>query len=107
MRAGRLHLPVKRGEARSIVTAHPLNPRRQAERFEAEAMMDINDVAALLNTTVRHIRRLVAERRIPFHKIGGKVRFWRHDVEAWVDATLVPAKPSGDWRRGSARWHAS
>ena len=30
-----------------------------------ESMMDINEVAAFVNTSVRHIRRLVSERRIP------------------------------------------
>ena len=66
------------------VQTNSLYRRRHAVKIDAEAMMDINDVAALLNTTVRHIRRLVAERRIPFHKLGGKLRFGRHEVEAWT-----------------------
>lgn len=73
----------------------PLSPGRREATLAAEPMMDVKDVAALLSTTVGHIRRLVAERRIRFHKVGGKVRFWRHEVEAWVASTLVPAGRDG------------
>ena len=44
---------------------------------------------------MRHVRRLVAERRIPIVKVGRLVRFDEHDVEHWVDdsrvAVVVPA----------------
>lgn len=51
------------------------------------ALMDVDDVAALLNVSVRHIRRLVFERRIPFLKIGSRVRFEAAAVDQWL-ATL-------------------
>lgn len=72
-------------------------------------MMDINEVAAWLNTTVRHLRRLVAERRIPHHKVGAKLRFERRELEQWIAASLVPARDDKRWQpaMGSRRWRTS
>ena len=35
------------------------------------------------------VRRLVAQRRIPFHKIGALVRFDEADLREWVDGMRV------------------
>jgi hypothetical protein len=37
------------------------------------------------------VRRLVAERRIPYVKVGRYVRFRPEDVEAWRDGNVHPA----------------
>ena len=37
------------------------------------------------------MRRLIAERRIPFHKIGRHVRLKVEDVDAFIDAARVEA----------------
>ena len=50
-----------------------------------EQLWDINDVAARLGVQVRHIRRLVAERRIPYIKWGHLLRFEPTEIEAWLD----------------------
>jgi excisionase family DNA binding protein len=42
-------------------------------------------LAELLTITERHIRRLVAERRIPYTKVGGRLRFNVARVQAWLD----------------------
>lgn len=47
-------------------------------------MLDVNGLAALLNLNVGYIRRLVHERRVPFHKIGKFVRFDPEDIDEWV-----------------------
>jgi excisionase family DNA binding protein len=54
-------------------------------------LVSIDQLADRLGTSVRHLRRLVAERRIPFVKLGGLVRFDVAEVEAWVDAARYPA----------------
>jgi len=54
-------------------------------------LVTIDQLADRLGTSVRHLRRLVAERRIPFVKLGGLVRFDVAEVEAWVDASRHPA----------------
>ena len=46
--------------------------------------LDVAQVAAWLNITVRHVRRLVFENRIPNHKIGSLVRFRRAEVHDWL-----------------------
>jgi len=51
-----------------------------------EACLDIAELGAWLRVTERHVRRLVAERRVPFHKIGGRVRFVPAEIRAWLDA---------------------
>ncbi|MEV0343942.1 excisionase family DNA-binding protein [Nocardia sp. NPDC050713] len=47
--------------------------------------------AVYLGTGVRFIRRLVAERRVVFYKVGGHVRFKVSDLEAYAQAGKVEA----------------
>ena len=51
----------------------------------AGRLMDITAVAARLGVSVRHVRRLVHERRIPFIRWGHLLRFDPNEIEAWVD----------------------
>ncbi len=57
---------------------------------EREALMDISAVAVRLGVTVRHVRRLVAERRIPYVKWRHLLRFDPAEIEAWLEAARVP-----------------
>ena len=63
-------------------------------------LLDIKAVAQRLGVSVRHVRRLVAERRIPYLKIGHFLRFDSEEIEEWIDqnrrppiAHRVPAVP--------------
>jgi excisionase family DNA binding protein len=47
-------------------------------------------VACWLGVEAGFIRRLIAERRIPFVKIGKYVRFDPDDVAGWIDTQRVP-----------------
>jgi excisionase family DNA binding protein len=47
-------------------------------------LFNITDAAAYLSTSVRHMRRLVLERRIPYHHIGMYLRFARADLDAFI-----------------------
>jgi excisionase family DNA binding protein len=93
------------------VTRQPNPARRndrQSRRDDADdPMMDIGDVAARLNTTVRHVRRLVAERRIPHHKIGNKLRFGPREIDEWIASSLVPARDTPGSQLHQRRWRAS
>lgn len=53
------------------------------------ALLDIAALAERLGVTERFVRRLVAERRIPFLKIGKFIRFEPTDVAAWIDQQRV------------------
>jgi excisionase family DNA binding protein len=57
---------------------------------EARTLLDVAGAAARLGVSERHIRRLVAERRIPFIKWGRLLRFDELDLEGWINAARVP-----------------
>ncbi len=64
--------------------------RIASPRVAAEVrLLDVQDLAARLAVTERFVRRLVCERRIPFHKIGYFVRFDPCEVDRWVEDQLV------------------
>ncbi|MFT6763936.1 MAG: excisionase family DNA binding protein [Candidatus Aldehydirespiratoraceae bacterium] len=52
-------------------------------------LVDIPTLAVQLGVTERFIRRLVEERRVPFHKIGKFVRFHPADIELWIEQQRV------------------
>jgi len=51
----------------------------------AESLIDIAAVASRLGVSVRHVRRLVDERRIPFIKWGHLLRFEPIEIETWIE----------------------
>jgi excisionase family DNA binding protein len=55
-------------------------------------LLDPPALAARLSISERHVRRLVAERRIPFVKVGRFVRFDPGAVAAWLERGMVEAK---------------
>lgn len=48
-------------------------------------LMTISEVAELLGVDVRHVRRLVHEKRIPYIKWGHLLRFDPVEIAAWID----------------------
>ena len=52
-------------------------------------LLDMETVARWLGTSIRHVRRLVTERKIPYLKIGHFIRFDERDVESWIDRQKV------------------
>jgi excisionase family DNA binding protein len=52
-------------------------------------LIDIGEVASHLGVTVRHVRRLVAERRIPYVKWGNLLRFDSAEIGAWIRQRCV------------------
>jgi excisionase family DNA binding protein len=57
----------------------------------APDLLDVPAAAAYLGVTERWVRRAVAERTIPFVKIGRYVRLDADDLAAYVDRQRVPA----------------
>lgn len=62
-----------------------------------ERLLDIKGLAQHLGVNVRHVRRLVAERRIPFIKWGHLIRFDPAEIAVWIERARVPDQ---DTRRG-------
>ncbi len=64
----------------------PESARPRVETDEPPAgLLDVGGAAERLGVTVRFVRRLVAERRIPYVKVGKFVRFDPVEVERWID----------------------
>jgi len=55
-------------------------------------LVDLTAIAERLGVNQRHIRRLVAERRIPFLKWGHLLRFDPAEIEEWLNAGRVSAR---------------
>ena len=55
-------------------------------------LLTIDQLAERLGVSVRHIRRLVAERRVPYLKVGWLVRFDPAEITAWLDAARHPQR---------------
>lgn len=54
-------------------------------------LLSIEEVAERLGVSTRYVRRLVAERRIAYLKVGRLLRFDTTAVDAWLEACQVRA----------------
>ena len=54
-------------------------------------LLDINEAAERLGTTERHMRALIANRKIDYIKVGRLVRFDPSTLDAWIRAQTVTA----------------
>jgi excisionase family DNA binding protein len=61
-------------------------PSARKDDRAQRSLVDIDAVAVRLGVQVRHVRRLVYERRIPFIKWGHLLRFDPTEIESWLDA---------------------
>ncbi|MGP0030636.1 MAG: helix-turn-helix domain-containing protein [Acidimicrobiales bacterium] len=66
-------------------------------------LLDTDEIAKILCVTPRHIRRLVAERRIPFVKVGRFVRFEPGELDVWLDQQRVDVVGRGPRVPGAGR----
>ena len=55
-------------------------------------LLNITELADFLGVNTRHVRRLVAERRIPFLKWGGHLHFDPVEIDAWLDRWRRPER---------------
>jgi excisionase family DNA binding protein len=68
-----------------------------------DQLLSPQEVADRLGTSLRFVRRLVLERRIPFIKVGRHVRIATSDLEDFIAAGRVEAGslPSSSRRRSA------
>jgi excisionase family DNA binding protein len=59
------------------------------------ALMNIEQAADRLGVSMRDIRRLVGERRIPYLKWGHLFRFDHKDIDEWLEGHVVPVTRLG------------
>lgn len=67
--------PVHRAEVTAVQHRHK----------DRRALVDITFIAEDLGDSVRHIRRLVHENRIPYLKVGHRLRFDRDEIDQWLE----------------------
>ena len=56
-------------------------------------LLDVDELAERLNISVRHVRRLVAERRVPYLKVGHLLRFEPAAIDAWLQGLIACSGP--------------
>lgn len=62
-------------------------------------MLTVEEAAKRMNMSARHVRRLVAERRIAHHRFGRSVRLAPTDIDAYIAAGRVePITEADVWR---------
>lgn len=62
---------------------------KQGSKFQP--LVNVQEVAQRLNMAVTTIYKMVNQRRIPYVKIGGALKFNLTQVERWVqDQTVMP-----------------
>lgn len=71
---------------------------------EQERPLTLEEAAAYLNISERYMRRLVAERRVAFHKIGRLLRFRTGDLDQMLDRCRIEPATRPLLRRGH-RWN--
>jgi excisionase family DNA binding protein len=55
----------------------------------AVELLTVDQAADRLGMSVRHVRRLIADRQIGYHRLGRSVRLHPADVDAYVAKTRV------------------
>jgi excisionase family DNA binding protein len=57
-----------------------------------DTLLSVEQAAERLGTSARFIRRLIAERRIAYTKLGRHVRIAAHDLDAYVASGRVEVR---------------
>ncbi len=68
--------------------------------IESARLLDVMDVAALLNVSSRHVYRMADAGKMPRpFKLGGAVRWDREAIRSWIDSGC----PTVESRHGGRR----
>ena len=62
---------------------------READKLVGARLLTVSEVAAILSTSERFPRRLIAERRIRFVRVGRHVRIPESVVREFIAAGLI------------------
>lgn len=70
-------------------------PQRDGQKepaSQSSPLLSVSEAAAHLGTTERFVRRMVAERRCRYFKVGKFLRFRQDDLDAFVAQGVVNAE---------------
>ena len=81
-----------------------LKPTRPDGEGSVDKLLTVEEVALIIGTSVRYPRRLIAERRIRFVRVGGrKVRIPESALAEFIAAgTVEPLTKRRAWREEAA-----
>jgi excisionase family DNA binding protein len=90
-----------RGALNRRAVAPPQNGSNPRNRRHAlgSPLLDVEELAQWLGVEQGFVRRLIAERRVPFVKIGKFVRFDPDEIRAWVDGRSVQVQAPSSRQR--------
>jgi excisionase family DNA binding protein len=71
----------------------------RGDPVRTEQLLSVDAVADRLGTKPRFVRRLIAERRIEFHRVGRHVRISESALADFIEAGKVPPLTATDLRR--------
>jgi excisionase family DNA binding protein len=66
-----------------------------SDKSKGPHLLDVAHAAEYLSVKERFVRRLVDEKRIPFHKVGRLVRFDQSDLDTFIQAGRVEPLEDG------------
>ncbi len=83
------HCPLK--ERHVMIAGEPVLPfdNQSNSPNTTIELLTITEVADLLRISVSGARRLQQARQIPFHKIGGSLRFSKRDIASYLEKQRV------------------
>jgi len=72
----------------------------QANSVPPDRLLTLSDVAAILGTSERFPRRLIAERRIEFVRVGRHVRIRASVLRDFISSGVVAPITARDYKQG-------
>jgi excisionase family DNA binding protein len=79
------------------MTAHAFRRTTVATTGTLPQLLTIDQRAERLGVGSRHVRRTVAEKRVPYLKVGKFVRFDPAEIATWLDLARVRPPRFGTW----------
>jgi excisionase family DNA binding protein len=74
--------------------------KAQAKSQTPERLLTLSEVAAILGTSERFPRRLIAERRIEFVRVGRHVRICASVLDDFITSGVVAPITARDYKQG-------
>ena len=66
-----------------------MNIGLNADNSTNKAFLTPDDLAVLLSISKATIYRLIDKRQLPFYKVGGSIRFFKDDIEEYLNQARV------------------
>ena len=67
------------------IAKRPLSKAEAIGVSQNEEFMTAEDVGRFFHVAARTVYNWTVDKKIPYYKIGGAIRFKRSDIEGWVE----------------------